>query len=191
MMVELGLLWDTIVSSNSLPTGLGASALKPPQHSWLSDPFKPDLLSCHSLLETPPRLLRFPQNESQGPGRDPSLPLPLPSLPALLHPRTSPGRSSITRSTSPLGVGRGYLCICPLVRRLLLWISVRPRPSLLWGFCSNITLLVRPSLIILYKLATPTSSFSRHSLSYLLCLNFLHSIYHCLATCYLALPPGI
>lgn len=59
-MVEMRLSWAATVCYSSLPTSLWASALKPCQHSGLSDPFKHEVLSCHSLFI-------FSQNESQGP----------------------------------------------------------------------------------------------------------------------------
>lgn len=92
---------------------------------------------------------------------------------------------------SHFGVGRGCLCICPLVRMFLPWISAQVSLSLSWVFCSNITLLMKPSLIILHNIARPTSPFSRQSLSYLLCLIFLHSIYYWQLVCCLTLAPLI
>lgn len=116
-MVPLRLLWDTIISYNSFSTGLWASALKSSQHSQLSEPFKPEVLSCHSLLETLPQLLIFPQNESRGPhlglrGLSPiSSTLLLPNSASPMHTR---GHYSITPSMSPFGAERGAIAFVPL-----------------------------------------------------------------------------
>lgn len=122
IIVTLGFLWDTIISYNSLPTGLWASALKSSQHGWLSEPFKREVPSRHSLLETLPQLLIFPQNESQGPHLGLRGLFPISST--LLLPNSAPPThtswSFFHHSKHVPFWGReGCLCICPPVRMLL------------------------------------------------------------------------
>lgn len=146
---------------NSLRTGIWNSALRPTQHSWQSDLFKLEVPPHHSLP------LTFPQSEAKSsPGAARTSPH-LSHSPTCLLSFTHSHLLVITPSPErvPFGVGRRCLCIYPLVRVLLFWISAQLGPSLPLGLCSNIALLAQLSLMVLYKIVSPMSPFSRHFLS--------------------------